>query len=292
MKICQGCNESFDSKEWQCHKCGFRPISEDSFLVFAPESNFTDEGFKPEYFEKLYELESKNFWFIVRNQLILWAMRKYFPGEANFLEIGCGTGFVLSEIESRLPRFTLSGSEIHIDGLKFAKRRLERASLWQMDARNIPFENEFDVIGAFDVLEHIQEDETVLQQMYKAVRPGGGVILTVPQHPFLWSSADEHACHQRRYTAYELKTKVKNAGFTTIKTTSFVSFLLPFMMVSRLGRRKPTEGHDPFGELKINGVLNWVFKQLLKLEATLIRAGMPLHFGGSRLLVAYKPGNK
>jgi hypothetical protein len=108
----------------------------------------------------------------------------------------------------------------------------------------------------------------------------------------LWSSADDHACHERRYTADELKTKVRNAGFTTIRTTSFVSFLLPFMMVSRLGRRKTFEEYDPFGELKINGVLNWVFEQFLKLEAILIRTGISLPLGGSRLLIAYKPGNK
>ena len=64
-----------------------------------------------------------------------------------------------------------------------------------MDARRIPFEDEFDVIGAFDVLEHIKEDEQVLVQMHRAVKSGGGIMLTVPQHMFLWSEQDVQAHH-------------------------------------------------------------------------------------------------
>jgi SAM-dependent methyltransferase len=292
MKICHNCNRMFSSDDWHCPNCNSRPHSEDSFLVFAPESNFTDAGFKPEFFEKLFNLEANNFWFKVRNQLIVWALNKYFPGKETFLEIGCGTGFVLSEIESQIPQLSLSGSEIHVDGLNFAKKRLQKTRLWQMDARSIPFENEFDVIGAFDVLEHIQEDEKVLQEMHKALCPGGGIVLTVPQHPFLWSEADEHACHERRYTAAELKSKVEKAGFTTVRTTSFVSFLLPFMMASRLMRRPSSKKYDPFAELKINSVLNRVFERVLKLEAAMIRAGISLPLGGSLLLIAFKANDK
>ena len=80
-----------------------------------------------------------------------------------------------------------------------------------MDARRIPYEAEFDVIGAFDVIEHIYEDAAVLQQMHRAVRPGGGIIVTVPQHRFLWSKQDEFSCHFRRYTRGELMSKVSCA---------------------------------------------------------------------------------
>ena len=128
--------------------------------------------------------------------------------------------------------------------------------------------------------------------MHKALRPCGGIVLTVPQHPFLWSVADEHACHERRYTVADLKAKVKKAGFTPIRTASFVSFLLPFMMASRLMRRPSSKKYDPFAELKINRLLNWVFECILKLEVILIRAGASLPFGGSLLLVAYKADDK
>ena len=128
----------------------------------------------------------------------------------------------------------MSGSEIYSEGLDYAANRVKRAALFQMDARDIPFESEFDVIGAFDVLEHIEEDEQVLEQVFRAVSPGGGIMLTVPQHRFLWSQQDEYACHVRRYEAKELRDKVEKAGFQVEWATSFVTLLLPLMVMSRL----------------------------------------------------------
>src|ERR1041384_8013479 len=119
------------------------------------------------------------------------------------MEIGCGTGYVLSGIRQAFPDLRLSGSEIFSVGLTFAAERLPGIQLYQMDARQIPFREEFDVVGAFDVLEHVTEDEEVLSQMYQATRKGGGILLTVPHHPFLWSSLDVHARHVRRYQTRE-----------------------------------------------------------------------------------------
>ena len=158
-----------------------------------------------------------------------------------------------------------------------------------MDARTIPFESEFDVIGAFDVLEHIEQDNLVLSQMYQAVSPGGGIIITVPHHRFLWSQQDEYACHVRRYKTQELKDKVAQAGFEVIKTTSFVSLLLPLMMISRLRKRNPDHAFDPLAEHRISGLANAVLENLLNFERALIRWGFPFPVGGSLLLVARKP---
>jgi len=60
-----------------------------------------DEGFKAEYFKTLASLEGNNFWFKIRNQIILWAISRYSPQLKSFLEIGCGTGFVTSVIIHR-----------------------------------------------------------------------------------------------------------------------------------------------------------------------------------------------
>jgi SAM-dependent methyltransferase len=157
-----------------------------------------------------------------------------------------------------------------------------------MDARRIPFENEFDVIGAFDVLEHIKEDEEVLHQIYQAVRPGGGLILTVPQHPFLWSRQDDYACHVRRYSARELKDKVKRTGFAMVKMTSFVSLLLPIMILARVQKRNPALEYDPLSELKINPVLNTLFEKILDVERWMIFSGLSFPAGGSLLVIAHK----
>ena len=107
----------------------------------------------------------------------------------------------------------LFGSEYLEEGLVYARQRVPTAEFTQMDARCIPYESELDAIGAFDVLEHIEEDEAVLQQIYKALKPGGFVFITVPQHHWLWSAVDEYACHVRRYGANELHEKVRQGGF-------------------------------------------------------------------------------
>lgn len=247
-------------------------------------------GFQPHYFKQLAELEAKNFWFRARNRLIVWALSKYQPNLQSFLEIGCGTGFVISAISKRFPGARLLGSEYFEEGLLYARQRLPGAEFSQMDARLIPYESELDAIGAFDVLEHIEEDEDVLRQIYKALKPGGSVFITVPQHRWLWSAVDVHACHVRRYGAAELDKKVSDSGFEIILSTSFVSVLLPAMYLSRLLQRGEMKVNaDAMAELRINPFLNKVFEWLLSFELALIRAGVVLPVGGSRLLVARKP---
>ena len=138
------------------------------------------------------------------------------------------------------------------------------------------------------MLEHIKEDEAVLKQMHRACKPNGGIILTVPQHAFLWSHVDEYACHIRRYHANDLKAKVKRAGFKVLRITSFVSILLPLLMISRLKKRKPDSKFDPTAEFRINRSMNTIFKMTLDFERSLIRLGFPFPVGGSLLLVARK----
>lgn len=247
-------------------------------------------GFKTHYFKELAELEAGNFWFRVRNKIILWALHKYSPKLKSFLEIGCGTGFVILAISKQFPTARLFGSEYLEEGLVYARQRLPTAEFTQMDARCIPFESELDAIGAFDVLEHIKEDEAVLQQIFNALKPGGIVFITVPQHRWLWSTVDEYACHVRRYTSKELHQKVCHAGFEIIRSTSFVSTLLPAMYLSRLlQRNKMDVSMDTMAELRINPILNKIFEWLLNFELSLIWVGIALPVGGSRLLVARKP---
>ena len=249
-----------------------------------------NSGFKTHYFKELAELEAGNFWFRARNKLILWALHKYSPGLKSFLEIGCGTGFVISAISERFQEARLSGSEYFEEGLVYARQRVPGAEFTQMDAQHIPYESDLDAIGAFDVLEHIEEDEVVLQQICKALKPGGVVFITVPQHRWLWSSVDEYACHVRRYAANELHQKVCRAGLEIIRSTSFVSTLLPAMYLSRsLQWNKTNMSIDDVAGLRVNPILNKIFEWFLGFELALIRVGVSLPVGGSRLLVARKP---
>lgn len=245
-------------------------------------------GYDVAYFPELAALEDHNFWFRARTRLITWAIAKYFPTLRTYLEIGCGTGCVLAGVAAAFPAVEMSASEPFTEGLAFAQKRVPRAEFLQLDARAIPFSAEFDLIGAFDVLEHIDDDVKVLRQMHQAVAPGGGILLTVPQHNFLWSRQDVAAGHVRRYQAADLREKLTLAGFRIRRMTSFVSVLLPAMLVSRSRKNSAGLRFDPLDELRIGPGLNSVMEFLLDLERATIRAGLSLPIGGSLLVAADK----
>jgi SAM-dependent methyltransferase len=286
VKRCLECGEGFDAPGWQCPACGFEPHSDHGRVVFATEPDDPGEALDPGSFDHLPAAEERSFWFRSRNELVFWALGSYFPKSRSMLEVGCGTGFVLAGLHRRFPELALSGGELFAAGLDTAATRVPAATLYQLDARRIPFEREFDVIGAFDVLEHVEEDEVVLGEMSRALKPGGGVLLTVPQHPRLWSDVDDFSRHRRRYGAAELRAKLERAGFEMARLTSSVTLLLPAMAASRLRQRRGLERFDPLAEYRhrplVDSALGWV----MGLERSLIRVGLPLPAGGSLLAVA------
>lgn len=288
MKRCIACDKSYAYSLEKCPVCGAGPVIVDGFLAYAPELASSGSGFKSNYFSALARLEDGSFWFRSRNKLILWALSKYCPDFQSLLEIGCGTGYVLSGIAKTYANANLYGSEIFTKGLGFAAARVPTASLVQMDARRLPYIDEFDVIGAFDVLEHIEEDQQVLAQMHAALKPGGIILITVPQHPWLWSATDNRACHIRRYTETDIRRKIEMAGFRIMRSTSFITILLPVMMISRLRKRKIALDENDRAELEIKPWLNSIFIALLSIEMACIKMGFSLPLGGSRLVIAKK----
>lgn len=289
MRRCLACGSTFAVSTSSCTACGASPAVVEGFHAYAPELAHDGGGFNASYFSELARLEGTNFWFKARNQFVLWALQKYCPDFRSFLEVGCGTGYVLSGISSAFRNAKLYGSEIFIAGLGFAADRVPSAEFMQMDGRNIPFTEEFDVIGAFDVLEHIDEDERVLKEMHGALKPGGHLVVTVPQHAWLWSSTDEYACHVRRYSAPELRAKIEAAGFRVQRSTSFVTTLLPAMAASRLLQKNTVDdSFDAAKEMEIPSWLNLLMHKFLLAELACIRMGFNFPVGGSRLAVAAK----
>jgi SAM-dependent methyltransferase len=194
----------------------------------------SSSGYDPALFARLRRLEGRSFWFRARTDLVIGALERFFPRARDFAEIGCGTGCILEGLASRRPGLRLTGIDLFAQALAFAGERVPQARLVRADARRLPFQPRFDVVGAFDVLEHIREDEAALAEMARLVRPGGGILLTVPQHAGLWSRSDERAGHLRRYTRRGLRDKVRRAGFDVLAVTGFVSLLLPQLADLRL----------------------------------------------------------
>jgi SAM-dependent methyltransferase len=253
--------------------------------MFAPELADTISGFDPKAFEELAELEAEHFWFVARNQLIVGLASKFFPQARRFLEIGCGTGFVLRAIAESRAWERVVGSELHPSGLTYARRRLPpEVEFAQMDARNIPAVGLFDLTGAFDVIEHIADDEAVLRGLRAATQTGGGCIIAVPQHPWLWSRADEVAHHVRRYTRGELEMKLGRNGFEVLFSSSFTALLLPLMAASRLARSKKSRDEDAY-EFRLNPAANRFFLEVLRFEVRMTLHGVQWPAGGSRIVV-------
>lgn len=285
MRLCLECQHPLGESE-TCTKCGTSIDSSDGINLCPQIDAREQNSYDPAFHAELASLEDRNFWFQARSRLIVHLAHKYFSRCAGaILEIGCGTGQVLRALRDAFPKARIYGSDLFISGLKFAQRRVPDAKLMQMDATNIPFADQFDLIGAFDVVEHIPDDLSALAQVHAALTPGGIAMFTVPQHPWLWSRQDELACHARRYRRGELEKKLAVTGFRILYSTSFVTVLLPALMLSRMTRHT---SDDPFREVRIGNITNKVLGLAMRLEFQLLRCGLRLPIGGSRLVVARK----
>lgn len=243
-------------------------------------------GFNADHFGRLAEVEDRSFWFRARNRLIVQLASEISKEGDQMLEVGCGTGYVLRAL-ARECGLRMTGSDLYGEGLEYARRRVREADFLELDARELPYEQSFDLVGAFDVLEHIDDDIGVLRGLYRALRPGGFLLLTVPQHPWLWSAADVHACHVRRYRRKELMDRVTTAGFVPVRSTSFVAFLLPLMALSRWRERFSSRSYEMLmSDLVPPPPVNWLFEQMLAFEQVLIGLGLNLPAGGTLAVVA------
>jgi ubiquinone/menaquinone biosynthesis C-methylase UbiE len=243
-------------------------------------------GYDDALFERLAEAEPHSFWYRSRARLIVDLVRRFFPQARDLLEVGSGSGGVLLALQRAFPELRLVGAEPSSQGIALARRRLPaEIELVEADVLALPYEEAFDVVGAFDVLEHVQDDDAALRALARATRRGGGVIVLVPQHPRLWSDMDRVAQHVRRYKRAELVQKARAAGLEVVYAGSFVSALLPAMIASRGARRLLRRAYDPVAELR-PGPLNGVFERVLDAERRLIGRGISLPAGASLVVVA------
>ena len=240
--------------------------------------------YDPASFAYLEKAEKWHFWFKARQQLICWALRHHFPSSRVFCDVGCGTGATLHAVAQAFPSLKLIGIDCFQEGLVWARKQVPQATLMLGDIHALPAAAaKADVLGLFDVLEHIPDDAGVLSKLRAVLQPGGGLILTVPQHRALWSEADDIGLHQRQYNRAELVGKVRQAGFEVLAVTSFVTLLLPVLWLNRKRASKPA---DAYAELKIGRLPNTLFAIVMILERWMIQVGLPLPAGGSLLLLA------
>lgn len=255
--------------------------------MLAPDLADTVSGFDPVSFATIADIEARHFWFVARRELIVGLSDRFFPQAQSLLEIGCGNGAVLQALWNSRCWQRVAGSDLHPTGLAQARARMPQGvEFVQMNALAIPARAAFDLIGAFDIVEHVADDEGVLRAIHGALRAGGGTIITVPQHPWLWSVADDIAHHQRRYRRGELEAKLQRSGFEILASFSYAASLLPLLAVSRLMARIRPTTRDLDREVKLLPLANAALLAVLRAEVRLTLAGLHWPAGGSRVVVA------
>ena len=186
----------------------------------------------------------------------------------------------------------ITGSEIYLKGLAYAKKNLPSVDFVQFDVTQGKIGEQFHIITAFDVLEHIENDNAALSNISQMLKKDGVLIVSVPQYMFLWSKLDEIVKHKRRYSRRELVAKLKANDFDISYVTSFLFILFPLMLISRLFDKAddelPTNERELKKRVTFSGFLNRIFDFIMKFDEALISKGVSLPFGGTLVAVARK----
>ena len=188
---------------------------------------------------QMYNQEEYYWWHKAKRNLV----HRYIKGKnLKILDIGCGTGKLLEELQ---PYGKVYGLDANPQALKFCRKRHLRY-LFQGHFPQIPnINHQFDVIICLDVLEHIGDDQTSFQVIRKLLKPSGFAIITVPAYPWLFSYWDKILGHQRRYGKKDLKRLAKLAKLKVIKLSYLYSFLVPLGIPFRLIRQITSKNQTP-----------------------------------------------
>jgi SAM-dependent methyltransferase len=251
------------------------------------EKNVFDE----ELCKSLFEMEKKHFWHIGRKEMI-WKMLDLFSGNKKntlkMIEIGCGNGNILEYLKTK--GINIEGADTSLPALNFCKTRVD-APLYRIDPEKeaLPFRDEsYDIIGLFDVVEHIEKDQALLDEAYRISKKEGRIIITVPANKYLWSYFDILSGHKRRYSKNDLASKLEKAGFKIEKISYYMFFLFPFMLLRKLtSSGNKNKKFNALAETKTLPVINDIFLAILRLENILLPK-FNLPFGSSIICIAKK----
>ena len=233
----------------------------------------------------LFRVEQSHWWHIGRRRILARFVedicRDVKDRRPKILDVGCGTGANLLMLSKY---GEAEGVDISEDALAFCRDRgLDKVKLGA--AEELPYEDgTFDLVTAFDVVEHMDDDLAVMKEMRRVLRPGGRVLLFVPTFMFLWGLQDDVSHHRRRYRLPELTRVLEQAGFQIERATyANITFFLPILIIRKLMQLTgiKSESENNINVPAFNGVLG----RLFGAESWFLRR-MNLPFGVSGLCVA------
>ncbi|MCH8333676.1 class I SAM-dependent methyltransferase [Candidatus Sumerlaeota bacterium] len=209
---------------------------------------------EPEEYQSMFELEDRHWWFQGRLALVRRILSRYAPVEAEprarLLDIGCGTGMFLQRAGIQRTAF---GLDLSRQALRFTRSRgVER--LVCADSQAIPFRpDSFDIVTAFDVIEHVEADRIFVGGVREILRPGGIFLATVPAHPYLWSGHDEALHHKRRYRWNQFDSLFGDGDWIKRRMTYTFAGIYPIAAVVRSARRLLPHRGNPAADTQLTG---------------------------------------
>ncbi|WP_438959058.1 class I SAM-dependent methyltransferase [Porticoccus sp.] len=241
--------------------------------------------FTPDRYGVIVRAEDKHFWFLARRAMVLELIRRFHPKPVEtFADVGCGSGYNLTHFK------TCGKNLLGIDRLVLLSPHIKTLAsdthLIAGDVQALPLGSQsIDMMTSLDVLEHV-DDQKMLRELFRTLKAGSILIITVPAQPWLWSQRDIQAGHKRRYTKIALTQIIEQAGFT-IRYVNYHQFLLfPLVVISRfLWHKKQfqTQEENP------GKITNWVLLKISMFENWLARKGIRFAWGSSLVVVAQKP---
>jgi SAM-dependent methyltransferase len=198
-----------------------------------------------------------HFWLESRRRLVGHILHRAAPAGDDALELGCGAGSTLPLLERRFERVV--GIDGHPELLRRAGELSSTAALIQADVCSTPVEDaQFDIIAAFDVIEHVDPD-VFLAEARRLARPGGRLLLSAPAFPTLWSRMDRRAGHRCRYRIAQLIPELTRNGWQYVGHTHFQFLLFPLVFLGRrlaMGMADGVERHPPAWLARALGAIN------------------------------------
>ncbi len=198
---------------------------------------------------------------VASRQHTLAAIARRMPSEsAVIMDIGCSSGYMIRDLRARFPRATVLGADYVRGPLEKLAAVMPETPLVQFDLVECPLPGScVDVLVLLNVLEHIEDDAAAAKQMYRLLRPGGIAVVEVPAGPHLFDVYDKLLLHHRRYTAGQIESTLRGAGFQILESSHLGFFLYPFFR--RVKRRNRRYLNEPLE----------VQKQVV--QSTIVRAG-------------------
>lgn len=230
-----------------------------------------------QYYQEYFFIERNHWWFRVRESIIVDHLKRIMlkSGVPRILNIGAAAGASTNMLEQFGNVISTEYDEL---SSVTTSKELE-ITVINCSILKLPFgNNSFDLVCAFDVIEHVEDDLEAINEMKRVCRSGGIICITVPALMMLWSHHDVVNNHYRRYRRGDIKRlfKAANDG-EIIQVTYFNTILFPLILIFRLLSRvlpDPIIRHgagSDFTVVRHNNPINGILGAIFGLERIVLR---------------------